>query len=30
MKLRSKLAAGTTVCVTLPCDGGDANTPAAA
>jgi two-component system cell cycle sensor histidine kinase PleC len=30
MKLRSKLGAGTTVCVTLPRDGGSVDTPAAA
>jgi two-component system cell cycle sensor histidine kinase PleC len=30
MKLRSRLGAGTTVCVTLPCDGGSVDTPAAA
>jgi two-component system cell cycle sensor histidine kinase PleC len=29
MKLRSKLGAGTTVCVTLPCDGGTVNAAAA-
>ncbi|MEA2883531.1 MAG: two-component system, cell cycle sensor histidine kinase PleC, partial [Bradyrhizobium sp.] len=29
MKLRSRLGAGTTVCVTLPCDGGRVNAAAA-